>query len=43
MALHYSTLISKLLFCPIPIAFSAKSGTGKTTSVKVGVGVNTER
>ena len=39
MSLHYSTLISKLFFCPIPIAFSAKSGTGKTTSVKMGVGV----
>ena len=38
MSLHYSTMVEKLFFCPVPIAFSPKSGTGKTTAVKMGVG-----
>lgn len=36
MALHYETILSKFLNCPIPIAFGP-SGTGKTTSLQCGL------
>lgn len=37
MALHYKTILKKFLFCPIPIAYSKGSGTGKTTSLLMGL------
>jgi hypothetical protein len=36
MALHYNTILSKFLSCPIPIAFGP-SGTGKTTALRCGL------
>lgn len=38
MALHYKTILSKFLFCPIPLAFGP-SGTGKTTALKCSLGM----
>ena len=35
LAMHYSTIIKSLLFCPIPIAYGKASGTGKTTALSV--------
>ena len=39
MALHYTTFIKKFFFCPVPIAYSTRSGTGKTTALRMGLGV----
>ena len=36
MALHYETILSKFLSCPVPIAFGP-SGTGKTTALRCGL------
>ena len=37
MALHYRTIITKFLFCPIPLAFGRSSGTRKTTAMCCGL------
>ncbi len=37
MALHYKRILETFLFCPIPIAYGTTSGTGKTTSLIVGL------
>lgn len=36
LALHYQTMIKRLKFCPIPLAFG-ESGTGKTTALLSGL------
>ncbi len=36
LTLHYQTIIKKLKFCPIPIAFG-QSGTGKTAALLCGL------
>ena len=36
VALHYETVLSKFLSCPVPIAFGP-SGTGKTTALRSGL------
>ena len=36
LALHYQTLLKKLKFCPVPLAF-VNSGTGKTTAMLCGL------
>lgn len=38
MAMHYKTILRTFLFCPVPLAYSEKSGTGKTTSITIGLG-----
>ena len=37
MAMHYSTIVEQLLFCPVPLAFGRSSGTGKTTAMRCGL------
>lgn len=37
MALHYKKIIETLLFCPVLIAYGESSGTGKTTSLIIGL------
>lgn len=37
MAMYYKRIIESLLFCPIPIAYGKCSGTGKTTSLIIGL------
>jgi hypothetical protein len=37
MALHYKRIIETLLFCPVPLAYGESSGTGKTTSLIIGL------
>lgn len=36
LSLHYSTIVEKYKFCPVPIGFG-KPGTGKTTALKCGL------
>jgi len=38
LALHYQSMLKKLKFCPIPLAFG-ESGTGKTTALLCGLGL----
>uniref|UniRef100_A0A1X7TYB4 Uncharacterized protein n=1 Tax=Amphimedon queenslandica TaxID=400682 RepID=A0A1X7TYB4_AMPQE len=38
MAMHYKTILGTFLFCPVPLAFSEKSGTGRTSSIIIGLG-----
>ena len=38
MALHYKTILSKFLFCPVPLAFG-NSGAGKTTALRCGLAI----
>ena len=38
MALHYNTILSKFLFCPVPLAFG-EPGTGKTTALCCGLAI----
>ncbi len=37
MALHYKTIVSQFLYCPVPLAFGRSSGTGKTTALQCGL------
>ena len=37
MALHYKKILSKFLFCPVPIAYGKTPGTGKTTALCIGL------
>lgn len=37
MALHYKRILENFLFCPIPLAYGSASGTGKTTSLMIGL------
>ncbi len=39
MAMHYDTILSKFLYCPVPLAFSDESGTGKTTALRCGLAI----
>lgn len=36
MALHYQTILKQFLFCPVPLAYGVKSGTGKTSASIIG-------
>ena len=36
MALHYQSILKQFLFCPVPLAYGIKSGTGKTSSSIIG-------
>ncbi len=36
MAMHYTTILKQFLFCPVPLAYGVKSGTGKTTASIIG-------
>lgn len=36
LALHYQTMVKKLKFCPVPLAFGM-SGTGKITALLCGL------
>lgn len=38
LALHYKTILSRFLFCPVPLAFGP-SGTGKTTDLRCGLSI----
>lgn len=38
MAVHYKTILNTIMFCPVPLAFSDSSGTGKTSSLIIGLG-----
>ena len=38
MALHYHSILSKFLFCPVPLAFG-ESGTGKTSALRCGLAI----
>ena len=39
MAMHYLKLAKKCMFCPVPLAFGYKCGTGKTTALRCGLSV----
>ena len=38
MAMHYEAILKQFLFCPVPIAYGRNSGTGKTSSIIMGMG-----
>ncbi len=38
MALHYETILSKYMNCPVPLAYG-ESGTGKTTALRCGLSI----
>ena len=38
VAVHYKTILNTFMFCPVPLAFSDSSGTGKTSSLIIGLG-----